>query len=585
MEDVAEFEHQDIYAPLHDEEQEIRLLHIAPGVATDRITTTLHVVSMSGNPAYEALSYTWGSLTITEPILVNCTPFRATYNMASALRRLRSPESTRVVWVDAVCINQQDIRERNSQVLLMSRIYSECSSCIIWLGEEDNQSRAAFQLLQLWSQDIHYDDWQHLREDFTAVDDMIKRPWWSRIWTVQEALLPQRSIILCGGQSLPWETLVLARDSVQRHENMDCCHEKYYRDEAWVHISSRFALVVDTYKNATGLDVIALANLFRGRQATDPRDKLIGLLSLTSHDERGLITPDYGVDFQSLYKDFTLACISEYGSLLPLSFILDHPSSTDLPSWVPDWRHASNDFVSQSYRISRYNLFDACSRLQPSIDTSRWNNSYFLKAEGILFDAINFVGRSDNENPEGNLKNCYESAMTILQNKYVTGENFDRAFWRTALLDTKLVFDEGPGPELVRSSSEFVSLALASGKELFDSINTDGELTVDMNTNEPSFVFSLVSAILHRRFFITERGYIGMSSERIEVGDLVYVFSGGKSPLVLRTAESDASTENDEMNIEDQPLHTLVGDCYVHGIMDGEFMKGRKDELKPVCII
>ena len=104
---------ESLYKPLQSSRREIRLLYLAPGrELIAQPSCRLQKVCMSSSPAYEALSYTWGDANVTKPIQVNGRTFQATVNLEAALRYLRRPEKTRILWVDAVCIDQNNIQER-----------------------------------------------------------------------------------------------------------------------------------------------------------------------------------------------------------------------------------------------------------------------------------------------------------------------------------------------------------------------------------------------------------------------------------------------------------------------------------------
>jgi heterokaryon incompatibility protein (HET) len=123
------------YSPLDAEEKEIRLLELLPGRWTDPIACELSTVSLCGDPCYDALSYVWGNPKDTLPITVGGKPFQATTTVRSALRRLRSYQDSRTLWVDAICINQEDREEKTQQVMLMRHIYSSAKSVQVYLGE------------------------------------------------------------------------------------------------------------------------------------------------------------------------------------------------------------------------------------------------------------------------------------------------------------------------------------------------------------------------------------------------------------------------------------------------------------------
>jgi hypothetical protein len=123
------------YKPLsHDDET--RLLHLAPGSGDETIQVTLHPVRLSDKPSYEAISYCWGDAEDTREVHCEGQLLHVTISLFTALRRLRKQDGARVLWADAVCINQADVAEKNRQVQLMSRIYAQPSSILIWLGDD-----------------------------------------------------------------------------------------------------------------------------------------------------------------------------------------------------------------------------------------------------------------------------------------------------------------------------------------------------------------------------------------------------------------------------------------------------------------
>lgn len=127
------------YRPLNISKRQIRLLEIRPGAWDDVIQCRLHAVSLTKKPAYEALSYVWGDANERARIIVDEVDTTVTVSLQRALRRLRLVRRLRIIWADALCINQGDVAERGHQVGMMAALYSSCSRCVIWLGEaEDN---------------------------------------------------------------------------------------------------------------------------------------------------------------------------------------------------------------------------------------------------------------------------------------------------------------------------------------------------------------------------------------------------------------------------------------------------------------
>jgi len=123
------------------------------------IHCTFDLACLDETPEYEALSYVWGDDTTRFRVAVDNSPFFVTPNLYSALRHLRLKDRDRVLWIDALCINQADEAERTHQVSCIGDIYREASSVIVWLGEESASSEIAMDFLELWSRDnsLHFD--------------------------------------------------------------------------------------------------------------------------------------------------------------------------------------------------------------------------------------------------------------------------------------------------------------------------------------------------------------------------------------------------------------------------------------------
>jgi hypothetical protein len=122
------------YHTLRQSRREFRLLKLLPGHLKDPISCELQVVSLDENPTYEPLSYVWGDPSVVVVAYLHNVPVNVTVNLAAALRRLRKAEGPRVLWVDALCINQEDSAERSQQVGLMQFIY-QTHHVIVWLGD------------------------------------------------------------------------------------------------------------------------------------------------------------------------------------------------------------------------------------------------------------------------------------------------------------------------------------------------------------------------------------------------------------------------------------------------------------------
>lgn len=153
-----------IYSELRHDRQEIRLIFLEAGEPEDDISASLMVTSLRWapeywTPQYEALSYVWGDPLITRPIKLNGQPWQVTENLEAGLRRLRYADRVRIMWIDAICINQQDPREQEHQIRFMQDIFQRCAQCVVWLGEEDEDTEKALEPLRWLEENSRAREW------------------------------------------------------------------------------------------------------------------------------------------------------------------------------------------------------------------------------------------------------------------------------------------------------------------------------------------------------------------------------------------------------------------------------------------
>lgn len=228
--------------PLLRNTKQIRLLELeAPYPDTDaqQLRGRLRVVSLSSSPKYTALSYVWGTVSSADDTIV-CGDHHLgiTRNCREALYHLRETFRPLVIWVDAICINQQDEAEKNYQLLLMGEIYEWATTVYIWLGP--GTPSAYYAMESLHPKPTHYMGltavdianttrgyyhrmiplmsfspmgrpnfsqttklYQMYRRD--AFDDLLGREWLERLWTFQELLLARNPVLVCGEKFLGWD--------------------------------------------------------------------------------------------------------------------------------------------------------------------------------------------------------------------------------------------------------------------------------------------------------------------------------------------------------------------------------------------
>jgi hypothetical protein len=228
------------YTPLEPTDNSIRLLHIQKGCGIDDIVCQLweSYPDQERGVAYKALSYTWGgSMHTREPglptVLVDGCEIELTENLHSALRHIRCQDRDATLWVDAICINQQDPREKGHQVQHMGDVYAGAEEVLVWLGPSSANIDALLQSIS-WvdarateAQAVgSKEDWRSLchrlmnqrppeigLEDLSemrqTVEELLRRPWFTRVWVLQEVAKARTARILCGSSSCPARTFAL----------------------------------------------------------------------------------------------------------------------------------------------------------------------------------------------------------------------------------------------------------------------------------------------------------------------------------------------------------------------------------------
>jgi hypothetical protein len=136
---------------------------------------------------YEALSYVWGNPNETLPIYMHGNKFSITVNLHAALLRLRDYTFERIIWVDAICINQNDTKEKDHQVKLMAKIYSNAHRVIVWLGEEAVDTKGGLEDISLAANEELP---ERLKKEINnqAILNLLQRPWFQRIWVRRQTL-------------------------------------------------------------------------------------------------------------------------------------------------------------------------------------------------------------------------------------------------------------------------------------------------------------------------------------------------------------------------------------------------------------
>lgn len=296
------------YLDLNLSGREIRLFELCPELEGRGVQGTFRYVKLSNFRAYTALSYTWGSPTDVRKIMVHGSgPLEVRRNLWDFLRQQRSVITERkLFWIDALCINQSNVRERNHQVNLMKEIYMGASEVCIWLGTASSNSEIAMDYItkkqgrKLRPRGPGFDRiWT--REQGRAIRDLCERSYWRRMWVIQEIVHAERITVWCGPKSFTWdvvESLYLILKTLQD------THWFPHHDFAIEVLQSSAAVMIwqrahwrhpDTRKPSLG----TLIEVFRHWQCADIRDKVFALVSMANPETA--IAPNYSLSASEVY--------------------------------------------------------------------------------------------------------------------------------------------------------------------------------------------------------------------------------------------------------------------------------------------
>lgn len=288
------FRRRSLYEPLPGPTS-FRLLELCAADNNDEIRCGLRIADISQKPLYNAISYTWGTDTATTIIQVNGYEVNILQTAAEMLRDLRSSTDSQTLWIDTICINQSDTKEKNHQVQQMAKIFSTAVCVISWLRDDSLISEIFDHLPEKQQRGLSF---LWLKPRF---ERFFNHRYWTRRWIIQEVALARSALVKCGSRLVP-----LARVS----ELVEFCQNHYSHD-----YSSSLAMRLCLLQNSGIRKEITFTRLlddYKSTQCVDARDKVFALVGL-SDASRQHFTVDYSyspielvlatVDFCSTYKN------------------------------------------------------------------------------------------------------------------------------------------------------------------------------------------------------------------------------------------------------------------------------------------
>jgi hypothetical protein len=353
---------------------------------------TLLEVDLADLPSYECLSYTWGRSDPSCVLWLDENMIPISDNLDLALRCLQLEDQPRLLWVDFVCINQMDLTERKNQVQLMHDIYSSAKKVVAYLGPEADHSELIPQLFtkinsalrntknienEALLEKMHCTPWALKLYGLPPSGDVLwealrkflSRPWFSRVWILQEALAARNLEILCGtwftsaeyvfeillcsiGHRFPGLNFSLESNKPWEQPNIRGCSQVVLMHELGI-CTWMFRSPEQEPKEWSLIEVLERS---RYASASDPRDRVFALLNLCKEGKDGRFQPDYTETVRETFiRTAEFLIDSGQGAKVLLNAFLSDPSM-NLPSWVPDWSFSNFPSENPALTASTYNL-------------------------------------------------------------------------------------------------------------------------------------------------------------------------------------------------------------------------------------
>ena len=546
-------------------ESEVRLLKITPSSGGDidnenksdaLLLCSLETRSLGDKDLhFDALSYVWGDATHLMPILVDNKLFLVTRNLFEALHSFRKNKVVSgFLWIDAICINQQDVNERNHQVTLMRQLYSQAKKVRIWVGPESEHTGVLFDRLEDCGGEQNRPR-ASIGNAMGLVDiesgclygllDLLAREWWSRLWVVQEFALAQDPVIHCGSHVFDFgrlQEILVTLTTLISDLPKDSLVYRAISDSDLGRIQRLCMLLWESMRHGAA----STTNILDGTThctSTIQHDRIYALLGLLPSTL--IITPQYEAKVEDAFESAALSILKSAGflDLLRITALTEN-RKLELPSWVPEFGNTVP--AHYMYRFSAH--FKADLDATCFIHQERHGE---LRVRALIFDEIRVCSDPlDRDFPRSSplelLREKLKMWRTLLHS--VSGDiAIDLlTFWQT--VTTNRLINLGSGAQ---RWDEDDKLCLTGRWEswLFDHTEKlDGEPLEHL-------LSSVWEAHGQSSFFVSTTGRLGLGDAApIQEGDKIAILAGSKDPAILRPVPD-----------RDPQGYMFVQNCYCHG--------------------
>lgn len=542
------------------------------------IECAYEIVDVDESVSYQTLSYVWGVMDENRTAIIEGTKAELTDNLFAALTRIRHETETRRLWIDALCINQENAAEKMAQVNMMHRIYANCEQCNIWMGDIDyaaigaaepealQAAKGALDAVRLMAGEtletpppfLATEDQQ--AQAGRALNALMHTAWWERIWTVQEATSPRNAIVHWGPLAIPWSTMKKAAEElIQGNYPSNIYHLFEIGGSCGFFTAPILGLIWASEWVVEPEAPLEMLYRFRYRDSTDPRDKVYVILNLVADGTYPLpsvTSSDYAINTAVLYRNVMLDLLrSDYDLRAMIGLRGERKSVPGLPSWVVDWSLPPPGLgIAKFWEHRNFWTNYTADRGLPMLNldelTSPEHGEDVLNLNGVFFDTI--LAHSDliaEGEEDGRL---YEMVEGLIKKALAEGSR-DRSkfevYWRESL-------------------AGIIEGDHANPQQTFEGQTADEYWREEMFQNQ--------------RLFITENGAVGLGPSGTSVGDEIWVLAGGRTPFLFSPLY--ASDGDDRKDRKTSGHYTFRGDVFVSRIMRGKAVDGKVDQQRFVHI-
>ena len=610
------------YSPLDD--GHIRLLKLRAGKGRSTVISgeLITVGPFEENslrsrsvPPYETLSYVWGVASAKCHIRINDCQFLIRPNLEAALRALAKQRTESfLLWVDAICINQDDNAEKNLQVRMMKSIYYQAEGVLIWINSPndtfDDQHRSddgitlaikGFARAHKAGRDpkwlAHYIDNPHEgktkefndtsqgaeaenlgkeRGNWPAVVNFFDQDWWRRVWIRQEIAMSRRATVICGERSIDWDDVAAIAHwlNLFTSDLDDRTRGGGGRHRSGAYSAEDLQDFRQTLQGGGDLDLQTMLVHARNCEATDPRDKVFAVLGMVADNENSGSSGSYGVAPGPIPVDYNLTPVEvakqAFRKLALLNEGLDalifsqNPARKEgIPSWAPDIYGGFSALPSRLEGRST-SLYRATG--------SRRHDYFHFSADNTLsvnigiFDfieefSLSFPGGMKTSDLDDTMRIFRRTAFQWLENTRIDEkyEMLMRTLTRDRDIRGRRLNSNVDGVDWGRFFRiEHIDVGAKTEFHYLSRAIRQFQAPVDDDAESQAWLHLYSESIGNRRLALTKGGRLGLVPAATNSLDTVCIINGMDVPFVLRKINNTS--------------YILIGEAYIFGAMDGEIV-------------